>query len=97
MNAAATIKGILDTISATILGPVVYILVIAATAVFIWGLIKFLTSAHDDKKAGEGKQLIIWGVVGLFAIVAMWGLVLVLQNTFHLDEERIPSPSDLPQ
>lgn len=93
---AATIKGIIETAQNSILEPLVIVVMLLATVVFIWGVIKFISAAGDPKKAAEGKQFIIWGLFGLFVIVAMWGLVKVIQNTFGLTETTIPKAGDIP-
>lgn len=93
----ATISGILSTAENTILRPFISVLIIFAAIVFIWGLIKFIWSAGDTKKSAEGKQLMLWGIIGLFVIVAMWGLVEVLRSTFSLTEQKIPGTSDVPK
>ena len=94
---AVTIKGILDTATSSILMPFIVVLMLLATVVFIWGIVKFIAAANDPKKAKEGKQLIMWGIIGLFMVVAMWGLVEVIQNTFGLTRTDIPLPKDLPK
>jgi protein-S-isoprenylcysteine O-methyltransferase Ste14 len=98
---AATIEGIINTVTNSILMPFITVLILLATVVFMWGIIKFIAAAGDSKKAAEGKQLMFWGIIGLFVIVAMWGLVAVIQNTFsltpsELPRQGIPKPGDIP-
>ena len=70
---------------------------VLSTIVFLIGLIKFLLNAKDSKKLEEAKKFIVWGVAGLFTIVAMWGLVNVIQRSFGINEDSIPAPDDLPE
>lgn len=51
--------------------------VVAAIALlyFFWGLAKFILAAGDEEAREKGKQIMIWGIVALFCIVAVWGLV----------------------
>jgi hypothetical protein len=42
---------------------------------FFWGLMKFIFNADNDEKKEEGKNIMIYGVVALFVMVAVWGLV----------------------
>ncbi len=93
---AATISGILGKISTGILKPFVYILMILSTIVFIWGVIKFISAAGNPNKKEEGKQILIWGLVGLFVIAGMWSLATIIQSTFFTSNETIITPSDLP-
>ena len=61
---------------------IIPLLISVALVVFIIGVVKFIANADNEEKRTEGRQFIIWGIVGLFVIVSVWGLVAVLQNTF---------------
>jgi uncharacterized membrane protein YfcA len=56
----------------TILTPLVSLLVVLAFLYFIWGLVEFIRQAEDEGAREQGRQRMIWGVVGLFAIVSVW-------------------------
>lgn len=43
--------------------------------VFFWGLAKFVRHAGSEKEEGEGKDLMIWGVIALFVMVSVYGIV----------------------
>lgn len=61
------------------------IVVIFALAVltFIWGVFKYtILSQGNDKDTAEAKNVIFYGIIGLFVMVSFWGLVKILQNTF---------------
>ncbi len=45
---------------------------------FLYGLMKFVLSAGDEEKKKEGQQIMIWGIVALFVMVSVWGLVNLL-------------------
>jgi Type IV secretion system pilin len=45
---------------------------------FIWGLVQFILASGDESAKDEGKRRMIWGVVALFVIVSVWGLVALL-------------------
>lgn len=51
-------------------------LVIALTLLsFIWGLTKFISKSGDAKSHEEGKSLIKWGLVGLFVMLSLFGIL----------------------
>ncbi len=68
-----------------ILRPIVPVLIGLAVVVFIYGVLTLMFSDGDKKE--EGKQYMIWGIVGLFVMVSVWGLVAVLQGTFNLEDK----------
>ncbi len=55
-----------------------------ALLVFFWGLLTFIFKAGDESSHTEGRQKMIWGLIGLFIIFSLWGLVYFLQVTFGL-------------
>jgi len=87
---AANVQSILGQVS-QILNSIIPILMILATVVFLWGVITYITAGGDEEKAKAGRGYIIWGLIGLFAMVAVWGLVLALVSTFQVGGQAIPS------
>jgi fumarate reductase subunit D len=65
-----------------IINPLITLILGGIVLVFLFGLAKFLFSLGDAKSVEEGKQLMFWGVVGLFVAFSFWGLVALLTNTF---------------
>ena len=54
-------------------------LIIAATVVAIfWGLFMFIF--NEDKK-DEGKRMMTWGILALFIMVSLWGIIGFLQKS----------------
>lgn len=51
---------------------------------FFWGLAKFILAAGDEAEREKGKNIMIWGIVALFVIVSVWGLVTWLQSALGL-------------
>jgi hypothetical protein len=49
---------------------------------FIWEVFQY-TIAGDEEKKKDAKTKIIWGIVGIFVMVSVWGLVNILQSTFN--------------
>jgi TRAP-type C4-dicarboxylate transport system permease small subunit len=54
------------------------------TLVFLWGVFEFVKNADNETKRAEGRQFMIWGIIGLFVMISFQGIVMVLQNTFQL-------------
>jgi phosphatidylglycerophosphatase A len=86
---AQTVQSVL-AIFLSILNQVIPILMVIATIVFLYGVIGYITAGADEEKRTDSKSYIIWGLIGLFAIVAVWGIVKVLVNTFGLGGVGIP-------
>lgn len=76
--------GILGVIS-NIFGVIIPILVTLAVIYVIWNVIKY-TTASDDESQDTARKGIISGIVALFVIVSIWGLVAVLNTTFNIGQ-----------
>ena len=72
------IKRILDT--------VLPLIIALAVVYFVWGIFKYVMAGDDDAKAAA-KDKIIYGVVGLFVMISVWGLVNILVNTFGISNQ----------
>ncbi len=75
----AKIQGILDNIVPFIVGLAVFVI--------IWGIFTYITQASNEEKREEAKKYILWGVVGVFMMLSIWGFVNILLNTFSLDNQ----------
>jgi heme/copper-type cytochrome/quinol oxidase subunit 2 len=53
--------------------------------IFLWGVVKFVSSAGDEKAIEEGRQIIVWGMVAIFVIVSLWGIIGFITETLDLD------------
>ena len=73
----------IDSITYLILDAIPVLMSIAVM-VFFWGIVKFMTHAGDERSHDQGKNLMIWGMVGLFVMVALWGIVGYIQDTLNI-------------
>lgn len=87
-----TITGLLVIISG-ILNTVLPILILAIVIYIIVGIIKYATADSSDKQ-NEGRRYALNGVIVLFVIVSLWGLVAILNNTFGINQGG--GPADIP-
>lgn len=78
-----------------IINYIIYILMTAATVVFLWGMVKYIMTGGDEKAKETSKGIIKAGIIGLFLMVAIWGIVRALTGTFFAgsgvsESETIP-------
>jgi len=53
--------------------------------VFLWGITKYIFKGDSEGEREKGKQFMIWGIVGLFVMFGVWGIIELLGNTFGVD------------
>ncbi len=62
--------------------PIVFAL---ALLFFFWGLATFILKSGEDQAAG--KQRMIWGLVALFVMFSVWGILSFAQDSLGLKGE----------
>ena len=77
------IGGILNIVR-KILNTLIPILITLGIIYFIYGVIQYMINANDSAKREEGRNFMIWGIVALFVITSIWGLVKLLAGTFGI-------------
>ncbi len=53
-----------------------------ALVFFFWGLAKSILHADNEDAREEGREVMKWGIVALFVLVSIWGIVLYLHGDF---------------
>jgi len=71
-----------------LLNSVVPVLIALGVVYFVWGVITYVISSDEEAKK-TGRNRIIYGIIGLAVIVAMWGLVGILTRTFNVDNSGV--------
>lgn len=67
-----------------IVASIIPIMFALAIVYFFWGLIKYIQSAGDPKQAGEGKSIMIYGVIAIAVMVSIYGLVAWIQTALNI-------------
>ncbi len=68
---------------------VVPVIITFAFLVFIWGVIKyFFINGDNEEQRAEGRSFILWGLLGLVLIFAIWGVVRILLSTLGIAPGR---------
>lgn len=67
----------------TVIVPVIFAL---AFLVFIYGVVKyfFINNGGDEGKIAEGRQFILWGLLGIVMLFSVWGFVNLLLSTLGI-------------
>jgi hypothetical protein len=68
----------------TVVSTLIPIMMALAVLAFFWGLVKYIASASDEAAKEGGKTLMIWGMVALFVMVALWGILGWVQSQLGL-------------
>lgn len=69
-------KSVLD-----LLIPIIFAL---ALIFFFYGLAQFIRSV-SDKTIAEGKNKMIWGIIALFVMISIWGIIRYIGDSVGID------------
>lgn len=75
----------------SILTQILPIIIAIAVIFFVYNAFMYMIAADEERK-GEAKSKMIYGIIALFVMVSVWGLVAVLSGTFDFDLEAPPVP-----
>lgn len=48
--------------------------------VFVLGIARFIKNTGNEKEAKDSKNMIIWGIIGVFVMVTIWGIIAFIKG-----------------
>ena len=54
----------------------------AAFVAVSWGVFLYVSAGGDNEKIAKGRQVMIFGVIGLAMMLAFWGFVTIVRTSF---------------
>lgn len=85
-----------DSIISIINTVLVPVLIAVAFIVFLYGVYKyFIFGAAEEKSREEGRQWVMWGIIGFVVILSVWGLVNIVISTLNLSSGNHPAPPQI--
>ncbi len=92
--AAQSIGGILGLLAqaSDLINRLIPFVIALTVLIFLWGIFKFVIAGGDGEARKEAQGYIIWGIVALFVMVSVWGLVNILVRSVNLDNTAPPAP-----
>ena len=83
---ALSVAKIIDTATIT--------LVVLGLVVYFWGMAVNIPHFGDEKGAEKQKAFFFWGILILFVMVSIWGIIQLLQNTLFGNNPLSPSTGE---
>ena len=71
---------IIEKLKSEIIAPIMWFLLAVSFIYFLYGVYEFI-SEKDSKKLEKAKNHILWGLIGLFIMVAANGLLRFVSDT----------------
>ena len=77
---ATVVAGILKTMNS-----LVWLLSGVAMAIFMWGMMLYIYNSSDSKQHKKGADFITWGIIALFIIFSLSGILKLACTSFFGD------------
>jgi heme/copper-type cytochrome/quinol oxidase subunit 2 len=62
--------------------------------VFFWGIVKVIYNAENQKEHTEARKFMVYGLIGVFVIFSIWGIILFLEGVLGVPStEECQGPS----
>lgn len=58
------------------------ILIVLALVIFFFGVAQYVLNGENTEERAKGRQFMLWGVLALFVLVSIWGIIKLLSVTF---------------
>ncbi|HEY4515710.1 MAG TPA: pilin [Candidatus Paceibacterota bacterium] len=59
---------------------------------FFWGMAKYIQNSGSEKAVEEGKRVMVWGVVALFVVTSVWGIIKFIRSEIDLSPTSMVRP-----
>lgn len=79
-----TTSKIIGALITHIVQPLVKLMFIVAILVFVWGVVEMIMNASSEESRQKGTRHIMWGLIGLFVMLGVYGILNLLINTLSI-------------
>ncbi len=84
MNNTSALSAFIDRLVDLIIQPIIVLVVTAGVALFIWNVVVLIANPGDAKKRADATRYLLWGVVGIFIMVAAIGILQLVAGSFSI-------------
>ena len=80
-TAEASVTSLMKAIDKVIINPLITLLFALAVVYFLYGLARYLLFSDNEEIRKTSKDHMIWGVIGMFIMVSVFGILSLILNT----------------
>lgn len=89
IRGVSNFKGLVSSVINCFLRPSVVVIMALAVFIFLYKVFLYIQTEGVEKKQA-GRDFMLWGIIGIFVMVSLWGLVNVLRRTFTFGTDITP-------
>ena len=72
----------INKLVSVIINPAIYVVFSLGLLIFVFGVVEFLNELQKGGDTNKGKNHMLWGVIGMFIMVSVFGIIHLISNTF---------------
>ncbi len=80
-TAEASVVTLMKSIDRVIINPIIFFLFALAMVFFLYGVAQYLLNPDNEEVRSTSKTHMIWGVIGLFVMIAVFGIMRLILGT----------------
>jgi len=92
--AEASLETLMKSVNRVIINPVIYFLFALALVYFLYGVAQYLLQPENEDVRKTSKSHMFYGVIGLFVMVAVFGIMQVIMNTLGVKNIKVERTGD---
>ena len=92
--AEASVVTLMKSVNRVIINPLIILLFALATVYFVYGLLKYLLSPDNEEIRKESKTHMLWGIIGMFIMIAVFGIMGLILKTVGENKIQINGTGD---
>ena len=71
---------LINNIKTFIINPIIGFMFAVAVAMFLYGIVEYIYGADNEEKREVGKRHIIYGIIGIFVMVGVFGIMNLISG-----------------
>jgi len=75
------ISGFIANVKIAIINPILVLIFGASAVLFVWGAARYILGSDSEEARSTGSKHMLWGIIGMFIIVAVGGIISIIKNT----------------
>ncbi|QQR50051.1 hypothetical protein IPF86_03120 [Candidatus Nomurabacteria bacterium] len=88
----SSVDSLLAKINKVILNPLIILMFAVALVYFMYGVVEFLANSTSEDARKTGKAHMLYGVIGMFIMIAVYAIMNIIVNTLGVTNINIPNP-----
>ncbi len=72
---------LMQSLNKHVINPLVKVLFVVALLVFAWGVIEFFLAKQTNESLEQGRQHMLWGIVGMAIMGGVFGIMYFIIST----------------